>query len=379
MMKKIFSNLFGRNQESRSIICFEILQRICDRLRKGSDLKINIKGINDSVLVNFCEVPYSFCDEKRDEEINNAGFNNSYEVLNEVYKSAGIRVLDDKEIRKGLLYEFMHIIFYSKTSQVMGEDFEYTKNSFIIFLCSSGNSTEDNDFRMLYSNDSFIDYVQGLLDCRQLDIDNPKNETEEIGIKNFKLVLQAACQYLNIEIPKDIELPSQENLIEAGTGTTLENLIEEDTEAVLENFEEFISLVSRGDIEEKELKKWSKKLLKNYKNGSNEYPVILDETYFDFFRSLNTWYSDWKFDPEDAESSISEMIDEDLNFEYPEETFSHDLFPYINTALNKHNYEMMSFNIYGDGYLFFVANKKDVSRILELSEITQIAIDQLQF
>ncbi|GAA6764412.1 hypothetical protein AAFH68_03420 [Flavobacterium sp. CGRL1] len=120
-----------------------------------------------------------------------------------------------------------------------------------------------------------------------------------------------------------------------------------------------------------------KTFLKIYKSGSDEYPVILDETYFNFFRSLNTWYSDWKFDPEDAESSISEMIDKKLNFKYPKKTYSDGLFPYIQKALNKHGYELMSFNIYGDGYLFFVANKKDVSRILKLSELTKIEVDQL--
>ncbi|GAA6764428.1 hypothetical protein AAFH68_03580 [Flavobacterium sp. CGRL1] len=71
------------------------------------------------------------------------------------------------------------------------------------------------------------------------------------------------------------------------------------------------------------------------------------------------------------------MIGEDLNFEYPEETYSHDLFPYIQSALEKRGLELMSYNTNGDNYLFFVANKEDVGRILELSEITKIEIDQL--
>jgi hypothetical protein len=236
----------------------------------------------------------------------------------------------------------MQIQFFLESVSEFKKYFKQLINSFIIFFCCT-NSLKAND----------------LLDLKLLDINNPKNETQQIQIKDFKLVLQETCQYLNIEIP------SQGNLIVANN------------KAVLENFEEFISLVSRGDIEEKELKKWSKKLLKNYKNGSNEYPVILDETYFNFFRSLNTWYSDWKFDPEDAESSISEMIDKKLNFKYPKKTYSDGLFPYIQKALNKHGYELMSFNIYGDGYLFFVANKKDVSRILKLSELTKIEVNQL--
>ncbi|RZJ55013.1 MAG: hypothetical protein EOO44_02920, partial [Flavobacterium sp.] len=92
---------------------------------------------------------------------------------------------------------------------------------------------------------------------------------------------------------------------------------------------------------------------------------------------INAWNSDWKFDPEDAEYFISEMIGQDLNFNYPEETYSHDLFPYIQSALEKHNLELLSYETYGDSYLFFVANKEDVGRILQLSELTKIEVVQL--
>jgi hypothetical protein len=71
------------------------------------------------------------------------------------------------------------------------------------------------------------------------------------------------------------------------------------------------------------------------------------------------------------------MIGEDLNFEYPEETYSHDLFPYIQSALEKRGLELMSYDTHGDHYLFFVASKSDVARILELSELTKIEVEQL--
>ncbi|PUU67534.1 hypothetical protein DBB36_23500, partial [Flavobacterium sp. WLB] len=209
----------------------------------------------------------------------------------------------------------------------------------------------------------FFDYTKGLLESELLDFNNPKNESQEIGVKNLKIVLQGICQYLNIEIPQSIELPSSENLIE-------------NEEVTIKTFEEFVKLVSRENIEDKELKKLSKKLFKNYQKDSSEYHTIV-EGHFDFFENINAWNSDWKFDPEDAEYFISEMIGEDLNFEYPEETYSHDLFPYIQSALEKRGFELMSYNTNGDNYLFFVANKEDVGRILELSELTKIEIDKL--
>jgi hypothetical protein len=168
---------------------------------------------------------------------------------------------------------------------------------------------------------------------------------------------------LNIEIPETVELPSSENLVKS----------EEVTQEV---FQEFIQLVSRGNIEESELKEQSEKLFENFKRPEEDYYEII-EGHFEFFEIIDAWNSDWKFDPEDAEYFLSEMIGEDFNFEYPEETYSHDLFPYIQTALEKLGFELMSYNTNGDNYLFFIADKSDVNRILELSELTKIEVDKL--
>jgi hypothetical protein len=202
-----------------------------------------------------------------------------------------------------------------------------------------------------------------LLDSELLDFNTPKNESQEIAIKDFKLVLQGICQYLNIEIRESVELPSAENLIE-------------DEEVTIETFEEFIKLVSRGNADDKLVKKQSKKLLKNFKKGPDNYHESV-EAHWGLFDSVDCWNSDWKFDPEDAEHFISEMIGQDLNFAYPEETYSHDLFPYIQSALEKRNLELMTYDTHGDNYLFFVANKSDVGRILALSELTKIEVNQL--
>ncbi|WP_165830159.1 DUF7821 domain-containing protein [Flavobacterium hydrophilum] len=44
--------------------------------------------------------------------------------------------------------------------------------------------------------------IKGLLDTEYMDFNNPKIETQEIGIKDFKTVLQGICQYMKIEIPQ---------------------------------------------------------------------------------------------------------------------------------------------------------------------------------
>ncbi|KAF2513587.1 DUF6630 family protein [Flavobacterium foetidum] len=362
-MKSLFSNLFNRNNDPESIISFDVINPIYSYLynQQGS-FEFKVKGIQDQVWVNLFYFPGSFDHDEARKEIRKAGFTNSYEVLNELYKKVDIGTLTPEMIEEGLEYDFIHIQFYSEPTKEVKQYFKRTMNNFVILFCCT-NSLEINDFKILYSSTHFTDYTKGLLDMEQLDFNNPKNETQKIGVKDFKLVLQGICEYLDIEIPKTVELPSNESLIE----------FEEVTE---KTFEEFINLVSRGDFEEEELKEQSKMLFENFKRPEEDYYDII-EGHFEFFESIDAWNSDWKFDPEDAEYFISEMIGEDLNFEYPEETYSHDLFPYIQTALEKHGLELMSYNTNGDNYLFFVANKNEVSRILELSELTKIEIDQL--
>jgi hypothetical protein len=362
-MKNFFSRVFNNTNDPKSIISFDIIDQIYFYLyNEKANLELKVKGIKEEVSVNLFYFPGSLDHDEGRAEIKKAGFSNSYEVLNELYKKMNIETLSKELITEGLEYDFIHFQFYSEPTSDEKKVFKRSIKNFIIFFCCS-DSAETNDFKILYSGTHFFDYTKGLLDSELLDFNNPKNESQKTAVKDFKLVLQGICQYLNIQIPDNIELPSSDNLI-TEEGVTLEA------------FEEFIKLVSRGNIEEKELKKHSKKLLKNYNKDVSEYHSIV-HGHFDFFESINSWNSDWKFDPEDAEYFISEMIDKKLNFEYPEETYSHDLFPYIQLALEKLNLELMSYDTYGDNYLFFVANKSDVGRIVELSEIIKIKIDKL--
>lgn len=365
MIKDFFSNFFGRNNDPKSIVSFDVIDSIYTSLYNGENrLEIKLKGIYDTVSVNLYSFPNSFNNEDAQNEIKKAGFKNAYEVLNELYLKLNIGAISEEDIQAELEYDYIHIQFYTEPpTPEMKKHLKHVLHNFVIFFCCT-NSLETNDFRILYNNSYFLDYTRGLLDTEYIDINDPKNDVQKIGFKEFGRVLQGICQYMGIELPEGIELPSEDNLLQ------------EEIEITQETFEEFITLVSRGNVEEKLLQKQAKKLLKNFKKESKEYHKIV-ESHWSFFESIDCWNSDWKFDPEDAEYFISEMIGEDLNFEYPEETYSHDLFPYIQSALEKRNLELMTYDTHGDNYLFFVANKNDVNRILELSELTKIEINQL--
>lgn len=358
-----FSNLFNRNNNPKSIISFDVMDSIYSSLyHECNSIEFKVKGIHDTVTVNLYSVPSSLDHEDGRAEVKRARFNNAYEVLNELYKKLNIGVLSEEMIQEGLEYDFIHIQFYSRPSEEMKKHFTSVLNNFMIFFCCT-NSLEINDFKILYSSNNFSDYVKGLLDSEYLDFDNPENETQEIGVRDLKKVLQAICQYFTIDIPSGVELPSSENLLL-------------DDKAAVEDFEEFVKLVSRNSIEENDLKKYSEKLFESFNAETKTYYETAED-HFAFFDEINTWHSDWKFDPEDAEYFISEMLGEDFKFDYPEETYSHDLFPYIQSELEKSNLELLTYETYGDSYLFFVVNKDEVERILELSDRTKIEVAQL--
>lgn len=360
-MKKFFSKFFSRNKKSTSIVSFEVLDSIYAYLfTESKQLSFKMKGIRDSVSVTLYSFPDSFNHEGGKKEIANSGFKNPYEVLNELYKKLAIGGLSDEEISKELSYDYIHIQFYSDPIPEMQKDQKAILQNFIVFFCCT-HSVEANDFKVLYTNSYFPNYVKGLLESAVIDVKMPKNEGEQIGVRDFEMVLQGICEYLEIEIPTIVIRPSSHSLLPDAVS--------------LMHFQEFVELLSRGSLNEESVEEQAKLLFNKVVDEEDE-----DEDYdveFDFFEHINSWNSDWKFDPEDVEYFLSEMIGEEFSFDYPEETYSHDLFPYIQEALAKQDLELMSYDTKGDNYLFFLVNKKDVDRILELAEITEIGIDQL--
>jgi hypothetical protein len=362
-MRNFFANLFKKEDDnnSNSIVSFDVLNPIYNYLNdETSSFDFKMKGIHGEVFVDLYTFPSSFDNDDAQKGIKEAGFSNPYEILNELYKKAYISEVPIQDIEQGFEYDYIHVKFYSEPSAEVKKMFKHVLQNFIIFFSRVNNSEENNAFRILYNASYFFDYTKGLLECKYIDVDNPETEMEEIAFKDFKLVLQGINQYLNIEIAQNVELLSTEDLIQG--------------QISVEHFQEFLRLISRGEMDEEELGEQAEELFENFGNDED------DEEYdysFDFLDGVNHWHSDWKFDAEEAEAIVSDLIDQDFKFEYPEETYSHDLFPYIQAELAKQNLELMSYDTRGDSYLFFVVNKDEVGRILELAEITEMGIDKL--
>lgn len=360
-MKKFFSKLFKANtedKESNDLISFEVLNAIYGYLyHEDNSVTFKMKGIDDSISVNLYFFPSSFTYEEEKKQIKRNGFNNSYEVLNELYKKMDISLVSEEEIAQELEFDYIHVQFYSEPAPEMKSHFKRVLQNFIIFFCCIDGSQEINSFRILYSGTYFLDYIKSLIDAKYIDIKNPETEIEKIAFKDFETVLIGICQHLKIDLPQAFVQP---------------NLMLE--EVTVKHYIELISLLNRGAIDNETLQNEAQNLFEVLNETSDD---DFFEVSFGFMNEVNTWNSDWKFDPEDAEYFISEMIEEALNFDYPEETYSHDLFPYIQTALAKQDYQLMNFDTKGDDYMFFVVDIKDVPRILELANMIGVGIDKL--
>lgn len=211
---------------------------------------------------------------------------------------------------------------------------------------------------MYVSNRYFTNFTRSLLETEYFDFNVEKTGVEAVALQDLQKVIIGLCQHLDISVPAS--LSSQNFSIEKPT---------------VSHIEEFFKLITRNSISSQELKNISNDLFSQLQEQNDDYDFIEDS--LEFCENLNFWNSDWKFDPEDAAYFISEILDQDFNFEYPENIYSDDLFPYLQIELAKQDLELMTFETNSDSYLFFVANKNEVDRILELSQIIDIGVEKL--
>lgn len=139
------------NERNQSIISFDIINLIYSYLKSQQrNFEFKVKGINETVLVNLYYFATSLDSEEAKAEIKKAGYNNSSEVLNELYKKMNIKTLSQETIEEGLTYDFIHIQFYSEPTEDEKKFFNSSIKNFIIFFCCT-NSLEVNNFKILYS------------------------------------------------------------------------------------------------------------------------------------------------------------------------------------------------------------------------------------
>ena len=355
-MKNFFS-IFFKKKEEVTPLSFQIIDAIYDYLYyQNSSFQFKMKEIDDVVYINRYTFPSSFNHPEGLKEINGCGFNNPYEVLNALYKKMDIGELSEETLTEDLEFDCIHVQFYSEATSISPFLKRILQNFFFFFCCKNGSATI-NGFRILYSsNRYFSNFTKDLLETKYFTLESDKEGIEAIAWQDVQKVVIAACQQLNITLPEAL--------------STKDFSLEEVTVA---HVEEFLQLITRNTISELEVKLQAENIFSNPQDDESDF---IEDNY-EFLENVKCWNSDWKFDPEDAEYFISEILNQEFTFEYPEDTYSHDLFPYLQAELAKQELELMTFDTHGDSYLFFVANKNEVSRLVELGKMIAIPIEKL--
>lgn len=77
-----------------------------------------------------------------------------------------------------------------------------------------------------------------------------------------------------------------------------------------------------------------------------------------------TWRSDWKFEPEEMEAIVRNLLGwEEWEWEYPEETYSEELFPYVQAALERDGLVLCDVQTGDDCYLFAIFWLDDIEAV----------------
>ena len=86
-------------------------------------------------------------------------------------------------------------------------------------------------------------------------------------------------------------------------------------------------------------------------------------------------FSDWKFYAEELEEYILDLADfSDWKWEYPVDTYSADLFPYMRKQLYPYHLWLCHLDEGADAYLFLLFSEKDMPEIMKLARILDLPL-----
>lgn len=343
---------------------------------ENSYIETLVEGQHKVAEMIWYEIPKSYQDSETDLNVlKNNGFSNFYELLNKVHEKAEIGLIDTEEwLKNDRQYNLMQFNFRTDSSKEVQSYFKSALHKFYVLFVIVGDGEEINAYRIFYKRG--MDYsIAGLLNSVDIvDLNNPDSEIEP-AVAELEKVLAAMSRetrveinkgitdkYPNARVSREITLQDFKDVLDLANYWEIEDLEEKAQYLYEQNYRDKDELIA--ELEEKD-EDWE-----YYDDGY--FPLR-----FEIIHDDNYWYSDWKFDPEDIEGIIGAFLDERWNFNYPEETYSHDLFPYIQKALAERDLELMNMNTLGDSYGFFLVKKENVAPLLSLSAKMALGIEQL--
>ena len=316
-----------------SIINTENLNKIYDYLvfdENKYSLKFKLKNFKNEVVVHLFSFPFSFPNESFKTDFKKFNFKNSYDLLN-TYLNQYDEEITEEEIKNEEVFDYIEIGFDTipepKYKGLLNTQSHYFR-FFLYFI-----DEKVTDFRLICTASPYFSTVENFANSKRINLDNIEEETQKTGIDYLEKVFYGICQKLNFEISKEIDTSKFENLIIKAPD--------------LDSFINFLALSTQHNYADSSYKKDAKRLQKLFEKGYDEYKYsekfrnILAEYYMtddnDVILFDSFFNSDWKFDSGDAIAIVESITGNQFSFNYPEETYSHELFPYIQTALAEKN------------------------------------------
>lgn len=364
-------NPFKRKKKMKFDFDFQTFKNLFNHLQNEENpVVVLVDGQEGESEMTWYEFPSSYEDSDDDKKVlKERGFKNFYELLNVLHEKAGISPVDiNRDLEVNEQYNLMIFNYYVPPTGEEKSFFKSIKCSFYLFFVCENEAEEVNAFRIFYSKG--LDYrISDLLDAQFLvDINNPELQ-DEFYIAELEKLVAALATKTEVEINSEILKKHPKALLssEVSKKDFLEAL-------------DYLNFWKLADVEEKAQKfyeQWTKDWSELF-----EEDTYYDDAYFplrfEFFNDDNTWHSDWKFDPEDLEDIVAHILnEEDWTFQYPEETYSDDLFPYVQKALSERGFELMQMNTLGDSYQFFITRKQNVLPLLHISNKLKLGVEQL--
>lgn len=365
-------NLFKKQSQNKLNFDFESIYNLFQYLtNQESYLSISAKNQLENIEAVWYKIPSSFEDSDAEKKVlKENGFQNFYELLNNVYALSNIGPLNIEEaIKENYQYDIMQINFYTVPNEQEKKWFKKVHCSFYFIFVNENDATNINGYRCYYKRSNTYT-LNNLLTSKSIyDLNNPDREDEEY-VQQLERNFVALAQHTGITFSKELQNKYPESLLFDAVS--------------VEDFKRIIKLINYNDVLEEDIEKTANSLFQEYQsdwevlNEEVDYPSY---SYFpsryELFINANLWQSDWKFDPEEADNFIENILDEGLEFEYPEETYSHNLFPYIQKALAPKGLILMNMDAEGDAYNFYLAHKKDIPEIINLSQKLKLGLENI--
>lgn len=331
----MFSKFFNKTPPDDDIINFKRLNPIFSYFTENNSTTLKNVHLSDLDCYAWA-VQDDFKSEEWIEALNQAGFKSAIDMFNACLVKLNVAPITGDNINNPY-------IFYEIEFNVDDVDEFY---NFYFFYCAN------DEYRLTYVLNCNKNPIETISESTFFNPKNPKNEQEKTALKYLKEAVVSlethikTQDYLETNFPKD------------------------SPEAIAE----LLRLVTRNKVDSQAALEFARQLF-----ASNCLSNVRVDNALDFLTNNNQnadlaamW--DYKFDAEEIKFLVEGLANQTLDFDFPESTFGSDLFPYVQTALDKHALALYTFFTYADHYGFLVIHQSDIQKIRYLSQLTKIEI-----